>query len=75
MRGHVRWRMRPATYFQTVAGEEVRADFSAERTSKTRFVADSAAREVRRLSRRIRRVTGWNVETDWPEDEVRLHCQ
>ena len=71
VKDHVRGRMRAATYFQKKSklesgeDESVRTDFSADRTSKTRFVADSAGRRVKSISDRINLATSWNVGNNW----------
>ena len=68
VKSHARGRMRAATYFQekkSTLGEEdketVRIDFSSDRTSKTRFVADSAGKTVKTISERISFATEWNL--------------
>lgn len=68
VKSHARGRMRAATYFQkkkSTLGEDdketVRIDFSSDRTSKTRFVADSAGKTVKTISERISFATEWNL--------------
>ena len=71
VKSHVRGRMRAATYFQVKSksledGEDdsVRVDFSADRTSKTRFVADSADSKVKTISERISYATNWHIDNN-----------
>ena len=68
IKGHVRGRMRAATYFQKKRNSldedpdnTERQDFSADRTSKTRFVADIADRKVKIISERISYATNWHT--------------
>jgi len=75
VKDHVRGRMRAATYFQrkskaSDSDESVRVDFSADRTSKTRFVADYADPKVKRLSERISYATNWNIGNNW--DDIKI---
>ena len=69
VKSHVRGRMRAATYFQKKSKSEdeddsVRVEFSADRTSKTRFVADSENLKVKTISERISYATNWHIDNN-----------